>query len=244
MEEKLNDKENTQKYRNLADLILTYQDDKEELEKVIETNKDLYDPLLTPIENVNKLYKKYHKLQNEQVVFTSEIERLNQELETYQNIINLFPYYTNEEYIEIAAQLHFPLKGVRKDTKKRKPLFYYVEYEGVKIAFGKNSSQNNYLTFKYAQKLYTFVHIAGYSGSHVIICSDKASEDLLREAASISIVLSGQESGDVHYALVKDLKKGDREGLVIMKNYKEYHINKIKEETKLLLNNMKPYIKG
>ncbi|MCD8204008.1 MAG: hypothetical protein LUB56_02660, partial [Coprobacillus sp.] len=190
------------------------------------------------------LYKRYHKLQNEKVALVTEIERIKQELDSYQNIINLFPYYTNEEYIDIASQLHFHLKGVRKDVKKRKPLFYYVEYNGVRIAFGKNSSQNNYLTFKYAQKTYTFVHIAGYSGSHIIICGEKVNEGLLSEAASISLVLSGQESGSVHYALVKDLKKGDKEGLVVMKNYKEYKVSKIKEETKLLLNNMKPYVKG
>ncbi|MCD8204676.1 MAG: NFACT family protein [Coprobacillus sp.] len=244
MEERINDKESSLRYKDLADLILTYQSETEELNKIIEENKDLYDSLLSPIENANKLYKKYHKLQNEQFVFASEIERLNAELESYQNIINLFPYYTNEEYIDIASQLHFQIKGVRKDVKKRRPLFYYVEYNGVKIAFGKNSAQNNYLTFKFAQKNYTFVHIAGYSGSHVIVCSSELNDDLLKEAASISIVLSGQESGSVHYCQVKDTKKGDREGLVIMKSYKKYHVNKIKEETKLLLNNMKPYIKS
>lgn len=68
-------------------------------------------------------------------------------------------------------------------------------------------------------------------GSHVIIASDSIAKDDLLLGAEIALILSNRQDGDVDYTLVKNVKKGGKPGLVILKEYKTIHLNKIREST-------------
>ncbi|MFA7193250.1 MAG: hypothetical protein WC131_03965, partial [Bacilli bacterium] len=46
--------------------------------------------------------------------------------------------------------------------------------------------------------------------------------------AELALILSKKNDGDVNYALIKDLKKGNKLGLVVLKKYQTIHINKIR----------------
>ncbi len=240
MLEKINNQANIENLQILGNEILTYQNDEVELDRLIEENKENYDKSLTPTENAEILFKKYRKLKNEIKAFDHELKRINDEIEEYNQDINVFPYLSEDEINEIAAKFHF--KTSAKHTQKvRKALFYYIDTKDGKICFGKNSRQNDYLTHKYAKKEYIFVHISGLSGSHVIICNDNPQDETLTLASSIALLLSGQEDGSVNYTFVKNVKRGEKEGQVIIRDYKEKRINEIDPSIKLLLNNMRPY---
>ncbi|MCD8194836.1 MAG: NFACT RNA binding domain-containing protein [Coprobacillus sp.] len=243
MEEKINNQENIEDLMDFANLLLTYQNNEEELNRLIKENEKNYDKNLNAVENANVLFKKYRKLKNEIKAFDHELVRVNDEIEEYKQEINIFPYLNEEEINDIALKFHFKTSANR-NKKERKALFYYVNAKEGRICFGKNSKQNEYLTHKWANKEYVFVHIAGLSGSHVIICNDNPSEKQFEIASSIALLLSGQEDGSVHYTQVKNIKKGEKEGQVILRNYNEKRINKIDPSTKLVLNNMKPYYKN
>ena len=110
-----------------------------------------------------------------------------------------------------------------------------IKVDGATIYFGKNAKQNENLTFKKANRDYTFVHIKDYHGSHVVIDQNKPSNEVLLTACEIALLLSGKDCGDVQVTLIKNVKKGTTPGQAILGSYQTYTINKIREKTADLL---------
>ncbi len=143
---------------------------------------------------------------------------------------------------EIALE---KMLGERKRKKKKddepfgsSSLPYQVTLDGVKILFGRNSRQNDVLTFLLAtQKNHLWFHILGTHGPHVIIKSDSPSEKLKKTAAEIAIYEAKKEDGQVMVAFRKDIRKGQAPGEAILKEYKVMRVEKISDETKKLLEN-------
>jgi predicted ribosome quality control (RQC) complex YloA/Tae2 family protein len=99
-----------------------------------------------------------------------------------------------------AAKLRLPYKK-----------FIYKEWE---IWVGKSARDNDMMTFKYAQKEDWWLHVQGYSGSHVVIRNPKRKEDIpqnvLQHAARLSITNSEAKHAryvPVVYSKVKYVRK-------------------------------------
>jgi len=114
----------------------------------------------------------------------------------------------------------------------------------IKIFVGKNSIQNDYLTFHYAKKEDLWLHVKSYHGAHVVINSATPDEETLYYGALLAAYFSqikASASVEVNYCQIKTLKrpKGAPMGLVLLGAHKTIYIRP-KEEViqKLLTENL------
>ena len=106
----------------------------------------------------------------------------------------------------------------------------FVTSGGFTVYCGKNNIQNEYITFKLAEKHDWWFHAKGTQGSHVLLVTngEEPADSDFTEAAQIaaynSKVADGQNVG-VDYTLAKNVKKpnGSKPGFVIYNtNYTAY----------------------
>lgn len=202
-----------------------FSEDAEEITIPLDENK-------TPSENVQSYYKKYNKLKKSEESAIEQLEKNHQELEylysVLTNIENCESYTEIDDIKEelISTGYVRKRKSNGKNSKKyksSKPL-HYISSDGIDIFVGKNNIQNDYLSLKFANKNFMWLHTKNIPGSHVIICSNDIPDTTLVEGATLAAHYSkAKESSKVpvDYTLVKNLKKPNRSnpGMVI------YHTN-------------------
>lgn len=211
---------------SICHLLNYYNEDEEEYIDI-----DL-DKTKTPSENIQRYYKKYNKLKISEEYAYKQLEKNNNEIDylnsVLTNIINVESY---EEIDEIKNELietgYIKFKKSDKSNKKSKSSkpHHFISSDGIDIYVGKNNLQNDYLSLKFANKNYLWLHAKDIPGSHVIIASFEVPDKTLEEAAVIAGFYSkGKNSSklSVDYTKVKELKKpnGSKPGMVI------YHTNK------------------
>lgn len=110
-------------------------------------------------------------------------------------------------------------KGARK----------FISSDGLEILVGKQSKDNDYLTFRLAKSLDFWLHAADYGGSHVVVRNPNRLENLppqtLLEAAEIAAFYSqgrNQVKAAVNYTQKKFVNKpkGAAAGLVSLSSFK------------------------
>ena len=118
------------------------------------------------------------------------------------------------------------MKGYRPTKQSASKPHKFVTSGGFTLLVGKNNMQNDYLTFKMADKGDLWFHVKDLPGSHVIMITDgqEPSEADYTEAAEIAAGYSKATSDlvAVDYTRVKNVKKpaGSKPGFVIYKtNY-------------------------
>ena len=180
------------------------------------------------IANANKLYKKYKKAKKGQELIDDFISKISAELEYFDKIDLQLINYNIDDIAEIRYQLTKDgyIKN-KANTKVEKPSFspYYIEVEGVKIAYGKNSIQNDTLTFQLSKKDYYYLHIKDYHGAHVVIFDNNPDPNIIKIAAELALFLSNKDSGDIQLADVADVKKTNIKGKVLINKYELITIN-------------------
>lgn len=231
-------------YKDMGDLCYILMNDISLLDSYINDGllKD-YDNSLSPNENAVIYFKKYKKAKSTILHNKEEIQKAKDEIIYFERIMFQLENGNDEDLEEIKDLLK-PQKGhkenrVRKNNKKPKITPYVINFNGTRIGFGKTDEQNNILTFNKALPNHMYFHIANYSGSHVVILKDNPSNDEILIASELALILSKKNDGDIYYTLIKNVKKGDKLGLVNLKTYKTIHLDKVREETKELLINAK-----
>ena len=217
-------------------MILTYAYNEEELRQYVKESGIEYDFSLTPGINSNKYFQKYKKAKRTIEMDNIELEKTDDEIKYYETCLAQSKYMNEDDVIELA-ELLFPNKF--KDVSKRKPQSLYGEtsVNGTKIFYGKNAKQNEYVTFKKANKEDLFLHIKDTHGSHVVVASPNPDNETILTACEIALLLSGKECGDIQYTKVKNVKKGSFVGQAILTSYQTYTIKEIRSKTKKLLKN-------
>ena len=206
------------------ELLNFYSENEEYMEIALDPNK-------SPSENIQSYYKKYNKLKKSE---ESSLEQLEKNEEELQYLYSVLTNIQNcESYIEIddiknelISTGYIRNRKASKNDKKSKaskPL-HFVSSEGIDIFVGKNNIQNDYLSLKFANKNYMWLHTKNIPGSHVIICSTDIPDKTLMEGATLAAYYSKAQTSSkvpVDYTLVKNLKKpaGSKPGMVI------YHTN-------------------
>jgi predicted ribosome quality control (RQC) complex YloA/Tae2 family protein len=119
------------------------------------------------------------------------------------------------------------LKGdKRKDGKGA--AFRSIMVDGFEVLIGKGDAENDQLTFKIADNLDFWFHVATLPGSHVVIRNpDKLSElprSVIERAAELAAYHSKARGGgkvEVHMARIADISKprGFAPGKVILKKW-------------------------
>lgn len=184
------------------------------------------DPRKTPIENSQQYFKKYAKYRdslkyidqqealamNENAYLEGVLVQLSQaDLEDVETIKQEL---TDEGYVSQR-------KGsVKKRAKSKSKPRRYRSSDGVIIYVGRNNQQNDELSLRRAAKNHWWLHTKDIPGAHVIIESDKPSEQTMQEAAEIAAYYSKfQQSANVPVdtVQVKQLHKpnGAKPGFVI-----------------------------
>ncbi|MDU4882860.1 NFACT family protein [uncultured Clostridium sp.] len=202
-----------------------FSEDSEEITIPLDENK-------TPSENVQSYYKKYNKLKKSEESAIEQLEKNHQELQylysVLTNIENCESYTEIDDIKEELISTGYVRKRKSngknsKKSKESKPL-HYISSDGIDIFVGKNNIQNDYLSLKFANKNFMWLHTKNIPGSHVIICSNDIPDSTLVEGATLAAHYSKAKDSSkvpVDYTLVKNLKKpnGANPGMVI------YHTN-------------------
>ena len=248
-EKTLKDAENKEKYKIFGDLVTAnlYRIEKG-AESVVVSN--FYEPDSPEVEiplsreisaskNAQRYYKLFTKLKNAEVetekqrkMTLSDIDYLestlcaleNAETEADLNLIRT--ELTEQGYIKRS-------KSSKKETKKESKPMHFISSDGFDIYVGKNNTQNDYLTLKFANSQDMWFHTKQIHGSHTVIklgIDKEVPKTTMMEAAKLAAYYSkARESSQVpvDYTQVRNVKKpnGAKPGMVIYDNYNTVYVH-------------------
>ena len=255
----LEDSSNSDKFRLFGELLTAYQaqiqkgaNEAEVINYYSENAEKVaipLDPEKSANTNAQIYYKKYQKLSRAAKLAAEQIEKTTEELNYLESmelsIENCGDIHAAKEIIDEFISQGYIKKSVKKDTRKytaSKPR-HYVSSDGYDIYVGRNNSQNDYLTMKFASNEDIFLHTQKIPGSHVIIkaIDAKVSKQAMNEGAMLAAYFSKAQSSSsvpVDYTLKKNIKKpnGAKPGYVIYSTHStvfvtpdKSKINEIKE---------------
>lgn len=235
-------------YKYYADLLLTYMQGQRISSNVVKIfdefeNKEVeipYDTRFDLYHNTNMYYKKYQKSKNAIVKIQEQIDICLENIDYFKQInyqLENADFMTASQIKEeLIAQGYFrqnqknnkKKKNGKKVEKVYKPLA--IKYHDTMIYVGQNNLQNEYLTFKMADKSHMFFHIQQGPGAHVVVMSNNISDELKKFVANIAAYYSSYSMSStvaVNYTLVKNIKKipGGKPGKVIINNYKTIYVD-------------------
>lgn len=239
LEKEIENSKNSDCYKEIGETIYTL-NNVEEIKDYLKDKPYQYNDELSFSQNAEACFKKYKKSKRTIEANTLEIEKANDEINNLTNILNSFSYLDEDEIFELE-KIYLKIKA--KKNKKEVPSYLpsYVIFEGTKIAFGKNAKQNEYLTFKLAKKDYIYLHLANRASNHVVIFNENPNNKIMQKACEITAILSSFDEGEIYYTQVKNVKKGDKPGLVNLLNHKSITIHKVSDDTKNLLIDIKRF---
>ena len=229
------DKERAMKnlsYKDIADEIYCLNLDLKSHVKEIKINDEIVslDESKKLIENIETFYKIVKKAKQTIMVSEKNILSATRERDNYIAILNKFNSAKSEKEKEkiILESNFFKKKCEISATPFNRP--YKINYNGTIIYFGKNASQNDYLTFvKKLDREYSYLHIKERSGSHIIIANKKPTEKELIIASNIALISSHQAAGEIIYTKKKNVRRGKNLGEAILKNYSTIKINNLED---------------
>lgn len=248
-EKTLKDAENKEQYKIFGDLVTA---NLYRIEKGAEsvTVSNFYEPdspdVVIPLsreisaaKNAQRYYKLFSKLKNAEVEMEKQrkmtlldIDYLestlcaleNAETEADLNLIRA--ELTDEGYIKRG-------KSNKKESKKESKPMHFISSDGFDIYVGKNNTQNDYLTLKFANSQDIWFHTKQIHGSHTVIklgIDKDVPKTTMMEAAKLAAYYSkARESSQVpvDYTQVKNVKKpnGAKPGMVIYDNYNTVYVH-------------------
>ena len=218
------------KFAGIADEIYTLGIDLRAKMDSVEINGEIVklDISKTVGENCQNFYKKAKETAKH---FQTNIDNAQKSLDEYNRILSDFEA-ADEKGKDKIMETYFPVNKKKEtaETIFNRPWKYNLN--GTYIYFGKNASQNDYLSF--VMKLdrdYVWMHIKNISGSHIVICSHKPTENELLFACEIALLCSHQKAGEIVYTKKKNVRRGHTLGEAIIKNQTTIKLNRIREET-------------
>ena len=192
------------------------------------------DKRYSPSVNAKRFFKKYNKLKNTLEIVSKHKEDTKKELDYIESIIYSLNSANNlndvdEIYLEIQENiLNNQPVSKQKNKPENKSVPIALDIDGYNVFVGRNNKQNDYLTFKVANKEDLWFHTENIHGSHVILKLNKSKEitdDIISRVASIAAYYSkGRNSSkvNVQYTEVKNIKKpkNAKPGFVVFNHYK------------------------
>lgn len=185
--------------------------------------------------NAKLFFKKYNKLKNTLKIVSEQKIQTRKEIEYLESIIySLNTSSTIQEIDEIYLEIQENILNKndinnKKIDKKNDSLSSYLvlNIDGYEVLVGKNNKQNDFITFRVANKEDIWFHVKDNSGSHVLLrkkTNIDVSEELLRKCASIAAYYSKCKDSskvEVQYTTIKFIKKpkNSRPGFVTFSKY-------------------------
>ncbi|EPD52851.1 hypothetical protein HMPREF1210_01231 [Paenisporosarcina sp. HGH0030] len=179
----------------------------------------------TPVENAQSFFTKYNKAKTALLKTQQQMDKTKDDIDylemLQQQVMQASPQDIEEIREELAEQGWMKARISKKKKKVVKPTpENFVSSTGLPISVGKNNKQNDYLTFKIANKSQTWFHTKDIPGSHVVIHDNEPDETSILEAARLAAYFSkarDSSSVPVDYTEVRHVKKpnGSKPGFVI-----------------------------
>ena len=229
-------------YKEIGDLLLAYGHEiiKGQKEFIVNdfNNNPITIPLnetLTGYQNAQKYFQKYRKLKIGIGYLEKQIIENKQQIDYLENLLFQLNHATIQDATEIQNEMMLSgLLRTKNQPKKKKQQekvnINHIVYQNIDFYFGKSNIQNDYLTFKFANKKNWWFHIGDGSGAHVICLAEELNEPLIRFGANLAAYYSKYQlssSVKVNYTQVKHLKKIPQAnlGMVAMNEYKTIYID-------------------
>ena len=191
------------------------------------------DSSLTLRANINKMFKKYQKAKRGRAVVERQIQEtetlelaVKQEGELINSIKNWDRWLATNQPRNKQDRPAVEKLGIETKTRLKRTS---VQINGREVLFGRNGKENDELTFKFAARDDFWLHVAGYSGSHVIVRNPSKAEELERpvllRAAQLAAYHSQARNSrkvDVHYTHRRFVSKPRKAkpGLVHLREFK------------------------
>lgn len=186
------------------------------------------DPLLTPVENAQEYFRRYHKAVRAREEIAARVAQISPDLEYLDQLAtDLALAETRPEIDEVREALlaagWAPQTSRPRSKQASGPRRF--EYEGFTIYVGRNARQNELLTFEYAAPSDLWLHVRGLPGAHVIIKSGgrQVPETVIQKAAALAAYYSparGESNVGVDVTERRYVRraKGNHPGLVSYHN--------------------------
>ncbi len=194
--------------------------------------KVVLDERLSPSANAQKYYKKYNKTKKARVELARQIEIGERELEYIWSVFDAMTHAeTAADLAEIRDELYrsgfaSKMKNYVKHKQQKPEIARFLTDDGMTVLCGKNNIQNEYITFKLAERDDWWFHAKGTQGSHVVLVTEgrEPTDRDFTQAAEIAAAFSRVSDGNnvaVDYTKVRNIKRpaDGKPGLVI------YHTN-------------------
>jgi len=222
-----------QNYQQIADEILSNEFNLQDKVREVKVKNEVIqlDQSKTIIENVQNLYKKAKKARHAIELAETNIFNANQELEMYQEILDKFIHIENEkDKDKFVQQYSFSKKREAIKTEFNRP--WKINWNGTIFYFGKNASQNDYLSFVMKlDRSFLWYHIENLSGAHIVIAKTKPTDSEKLFACELALYCSKQKTGEVTFTQKKNIRRGHTLGEAILKHHETIKINRIREES-------------
>ncbi|MBK5251190.1 MAG: NFACT family protein [Peptostreptococcaceae bacterium] len=205
----------------------------------------------SPSKNAQKYFKKYNKYKNAKLQVHKQILITKSEIDYLENVlVNLENSYEIENITAIREELSkegYLSKGFIQDKKLakgkvvekfNKTYMSFTTRNGKNIMAGKNSTQNERVTFKVSKSDDFWFHAKGMPGSHVVLVNDGLLQEKdFVDAANVAAYFSKARLSSnvpVDYTQVRNVKKikGAAPGLVTIKLHKSIYVTPIENELK------------
>ncbi|MDY3929984.1 MAG: NFACT RNA binding domain-containing protein [Clostridia bacterium] len=196
-------------------------------------------PSFTPSQNAQRYYKLYQKAKNAEIEAAKQFETAYDDLQYLESTLVLTQNAQSESDLnairnELSELGYMKRKSSVKKQKVQnssKP-HHYISSDGFDIYVGKNNTQNDYLTLRYANSQDIWFHTKKIHGSHTIIklgINKNVPDSTIKEAAMLAAYYSkGRDSSNVpvDYTAIKNVRKpnGAKPGMVIYDYYNTIYV--------------------
>jgi predicted ribosome quality control (RQC) complex YloA/Tae2 family protein len=192
------------------------------------------DPAKSPQGNLDDYFRKYRKYQNAQKAIRPRLKAAQAEAAALRERLAALDREGLPTDLEISAPLRReqPARPPRKEKSQAKPFLRYASEAGDQILIGRNSRENEDLTFRLARGHDLWLHASGAPGSHVVLRLEKGGElrkESLLDAATLALHYSDLRKsgqGEVLYTYRKHVRKprGGKPGLATVTQDKRLYI--------------------
>jgi len=203
------------------------------------------DPALSPAENAERYFNRYHKAKNaarqaalqlkrtrEEILYLNSVAQALEMAETLEDLEEIGRELVKAGYLP-AAERDDSRPGKRKEKERRggsRPL-ELLSGDGFTILVGKNNRQNDYLSLKLAGAEDIWLHAKDVPGSHVLIRTGgrPVPDRTLEEAAGLAAYFSRARQAKrvaVDYTRAQYVRKppGARPGMVIYDHHRTVYV--------------------
>lgn len=197
------------------------------------------DNTISPSANAQKYFKQYNKLKTALRLLSGQMQETNEEIEFISSLLESLELCEDESDINDIRQELIKFSYIKPIKTKEKPKeskpMHFISSTGIDIFVGKNNTQNDYLTMKFAQSNELWLHCKDIHGSHVIIKSSEPDDKTIEEAALLAAYYSKAKDSSlvpVDATKRKYVKKpaSSLPGKVIYTNQTTYYVTPSKEQ--------------